>query len=130
MIVALDAGTSSVRALAFDGIGHAIAETEEQLPYSLETTPNGGATFPVEPLFDLTVRAIDGVVARLGDAAAGVAAVGRHSDHAGLLLGGHSLIARGNRASCGARFGRRLAADGLSPPFVLLAGQAALAAAN
>ena len=79
LIVALDAGTSSVRALAFDGIGHAIAETEEQLPYSLETTPNGGATFPVEPLFDLTVRAIDGVVARLGDAAAGVSAVGSTS---------------------------------------------------
>jgi gluconokinase len=79
LIVALDAGTSSVRALAFDNLGRAIAETEEQLPYSLETTPGGGATFPAEPLFDLTVNAIDGVVARLGNAAAGVAAVGSTS---------------------------------------------------
>ena len=77
-IVALDAGTSSVRALAFDRLGRVIAGTEEQLPYSLQTTPDGGATFPAEPLFDLTVRAIDGVAARLGDAAS-VAAVGSTS---------------------------------------------------
>ena len=79
VVVALDAGTSSVRALAFDSQGRPIVETEEQLPYALETTPDGGATFPAEPLFDLTVRAIDGVVARLGDAAARVAAVGSTS---------------------------------------------------
>jgi gluconokinase len=79
LTVALDAGTSSVRALAFDNLGHAIGETEEQLPYGLETTRDGGATFPAERLFDLTVKAIDGVVAHLGDAAAGVAAVGSTS---------------------------------------------------
>ena len=79
LIVALDAGTSSVRALAFDNLGHAIGETEEQIPYGLETTQDGGATFPAERLFDLTVKAIDGVVARLDDAAAAVAAVGSTS---------------------------------------------------
>src|SRR5687768_18078752 len=79
LTLALDAGTSSVRALAFDSLGRAIDETEEQQHYTLETTPDGGATFPAEPLFDLTVRAIDGVVARLGDAAARVAAVGSTS---------------------------------------------------
>jgi gluconokinase len=79
LIVALDAGTSSVRALAFDNLGHAIDETAEQFPYRLETTSDGGATFPAEELFDLTVRAIDGVVARLGDACARVMAVGSTS---------------------------------------------------
>jgi gluconokinase len=79
LIVALDAGTSSVRALAFDTLGQAIAETVEQIPYALETTPDGGATFPAETLFNLTVKVIDGVVARLGDAAAGVAAMGSTS---------------------------------------------------
>ena len=78
-IVALDAGTSSVRALAFDSIGRSIIETEEQLPYTLETPPDGGATFPAASLFDLTVRAIDGVVARLGDRPDAVAAVGSTS---------------------------------------------------
>ena len=79
LIVALDAGTSSVRALAFDNLGHAIGESEEQISYRLETTPDGGATFPAERLFDLTVKAIDGVFARLGDAASSVAAVGSTS---------------------------------------------------
>jgi gluconokinase len=79
LIVALDAGTSSVRALGFDCLGHAIDDCVEQLRYELETTPDGGATFSAEPLFDLTVKAIDGVVAHLGDAAAGVAAVGSTS---------------------------------------------------
>src|SRR5918994_1126530 len=79
LTLALDAGTSSVRALAFDSLGRAIDETEDQLPYTLEMTPDGGATFPAEPLFDQTVRAIDGAVARLGDAATRVAAVGSTS---------------------------------------------------
>ena len=79
LVVALDAGTSSVRALAFNSQCRPIVDADEQLPYALETTPDGGATFPADVLFDLTVRAIDGVVARLGDAAANVAAVGSTS---------------------------------------------------
>ena len=79
LIVALDAGTSSVRALAFDSAGRAILESEEQIPYALETTADGGATFPAESLFDLTVGAIDGVVARLQARAQEVAAVGSTS---------------------------------------------------
>src|SRR5918998_2571786 len=76
LIVALDAGTSSVRALAFDSLGRPIVASEEQLPYALETTPDGGATFPAAALFDLTVQAIDGVVARLQDRVGDVQAVG------------------------------------------------------
>jgi gluconokinase len=75
-VLAVDAGTSSVRALAYDLAGNAVGESEEQLRYSLETTPDGGATYPAASLFDLTVRAIDGAVARLGARADDVAAVG------------------------------------------------------
>src|SRR4051794_18532033 len=63
LLVALDAGTSSVRALAFDSRGRPILACEEQLPYTLETPSDGGATFPADSLFDFTIRAIDGVVA-------------------------------------------------------------------
>jgi gluconokinase len=76
LIVALDAGTSSVRALAFDAEGTAIPETEIQLPYVLDTTADGGATFPADGLFDLTVRCIDGVVEQLGWRTSEVEAVG------------------------------------------------------
>lgn len=78
-VIALDAGTSSVRALAYDGEGRDILATEEQIRYTLDTTAEGAATFDAETLFDLTVRAIDGVVARLGGRAADVEAVGTTS---------------------------------------------------
>ena len=54
-------------------------DTEEQLPYVLESTADGGATFPADRLFDLTVRCLDGVVARLGPGARDVAVVGSTS---------------------------------------------------
>ena len=89
------------------------------------------------------MRAIDGAVARLGDAAAGVAAVGSTSfwhslmgiDAAGTprprsSIGQIRAPRGGNQASRGARPERHLAADRLSPPFIVLAGQAALAAAD
>jgi gluconokinase len=79
LLVALDAGSSSVRALAFDCEGQAIQDAEEQLPYSLETTPDGGATYAADRLFDLAVRCLDGVVSRLGSRASEVAVVGSTS---------------------------------------------------
>jgi gluconokinase len=76
LLLALDAGTSSVRAVAFDAEANPIVGGETQLPYALETTADGGATYPAEHLFDLTVKAIDGIVAHLGSRAADVSAVG------------------------------------------------------
>jgi len=77
--LALDAGTSSVRALAFDASGYAISGTEEQLPYTIQTTADGGAEFPAERLLELTVQAIDGFLRRVGDRASDVATVGTTS---------------------------------------------------
>lgn len=79
LLIALDAGTSSIRALAYDGAGRDIHNSEEQIKYALHTTADGAATFGAAALFDITVRAIDGVVARLGDRATDVAAVGTTS---------------------------------------------------
>ena len=59
LVLAIDAGTSSVRAQAFDREGRAVAETEAQLRYELDTTADGGATCAPDLLFDLTVRALD-----------------------------------------------------------------------
>lgn len=79
LTLAIDAGTSSVRAVAFDGEGNAIADSEEQITYVLETTADGGATFPAERLFELTLQVIDGAVAHLRERAADVTAVGTTS---------------------------------------------------
>jgi gluconokinase len=75
-VLALDAGTSSVRAVAFDAEANPIVGGEAQLSYTLQTTADGGATYPAERLFDLTVQAVDGIVAFLGARTADVAAVG------------------------------------------------------
>jgi gluconokinase len=79
LVLALDAGTSSVRALAFDANGNPIANSEEQIRYAIETTTDGGATFAAPALFALTLNAIDGTLARLGSRAGNVAAVGTTS---------------------------------------------------
>lgn len=79
LVIALDAGTSSVRALAFDAAGRDIVDSEEQITYELETSVEGAATVAATTLFDLTVRAIEGAVQHLGDRAGEVEAVGSSS---------------------------------------------------
>lgn len=76
LVLALDLGTSSLRAILFDREGRGVQETEEQLRYPLRTTADGGAEVDAPPLFDLLVRCIDGALARAGDAAAEIVAVG------------------------------------------------------
>ena len=76
LIVALDAGTSSVRALVFDSLGRAIVDTDEQLPYALDTTSDGGATFPADALFDHAAPHI--FLARVFLFRIGVAAIHHH----------------------------------------------------
>lgn len=78
-LLALDAGSSSVRALAFDLDGRPINGAEAQIPYTINTTPDGGATADAAMLFSLTVQAVDGLVSRLGDAATQIAAAGTTS---------------------------------------------------
>jgi gluconokinase len=76
LALALDLGTSSLRALLFDREGRGIQETEEQLRYPLRTTADGGAEVDASPLFDLLVRCLDGTLTRAGGAASGIIAVG------------------------------------------------------
>lgn len=76
LILALDLGTSSLRALLFDRHGRTVQESEEQHPHRIRTTVDGGAETDPLPLFDLLVRCIDGALARAGDRAREIAAVG------------------------------------------------------
>jgi gluconokinase len=58
LVLALDIGTSSTRALAFDTRGHKVGPTAQQ-PYEQETTPDGGVEVDADELFELTARCID-----------------------------------------------------------------------
>src|SRR3984893_15428499 len=74
-IVSLDVGTSSVRALLYDGQGRQVEGCGEQLTYEIKTTSDGGVEVDADELFDLSVRAISklhGQVLKAGLKPAGV----------------------------------------------------------
>src|SRR5262245_50054547 len=76
LTLALDLGTSSFRALFFDRQGRAVLGTEEQLPYKLKTTPDGGAEADARVLFGLLLETIDFTLNRSNERANEFAAVG------------------------------------------------------
>jgi gluconokinase len=75
-VLAIDVGSSSVRALLFDGRGHQVSGTEHQITYSLETTPEGGSTTDPDQLVHLVSRCIDTTLQASGDHAGAIEAVG------------------------------------------------------
>jgi len=74
LVVTLDVGSSSVRALAFDGTGRTLAH-EQQREYAWDTTPDGGVEGDPERLLALTAEVLDGLLADLGRDASAVGAV-------------------------------------------------------
>lgn len=67
-VLALDVGTSSVRAILYaaEGAtqGAALPHTEVQIAHTVTATPDGGAELDPESLFAETLQAIDGALAR------------------------------------------------------------------
>lgn len=80
LVLALDLGTSSFRALIYDAQVRALDGSEQQLTYPLETTADGGVQVDAGKLVDLVVQCVDGVLAAVGpEAARRIAAVGTTS---------------------------------------------------
>jgi gluconokinase len=75
LVLSLDIGTSSVRALPFDAHAHQIQDCEVQKPYTLRTGADGMAEYDAEPLFDLLMQVIDGALRRCGKRAGEIKAV-------------------------------------------------------
>jgi len=76
LVVTLDVGTSSARALAFDDGGRAVPGAEGHAAYEPRTTPDGGVELDAEALFDSVARALDECLAGCGSRAAEITAVG------------------------------------------------------
>src|SRR5262249_9551534 len=74
VVVALDVGSSSVRALAFDHVGRSLG-LECQQSYAPTTTADGGVEIDPDRLFARVVETLDGLLAALGPRAEGVVAV-------------------------------------------------------
>lgn len=75
LVLSVDVGTSSTKALVFDRLGNRVVGLEARCAYPDNVTPDGGATFDVERLFDLVVGAIDGVTSRAPQSAGTFGAV-------------------------------------------------------
>lgn len=89
LVLALDIGTSSVRAVAYDLSLRAVPGAESHLPHSARVTRDGGAELDVRALTRRVVTAIDQTLA--GVPAAEFAAVGTSSFWHGLVATDGSL---------------------------------------
>jgi gluconokinase len=76
LVLALDVGTSSARARAFDADGRARPGAEGQVAYEPRITPDGGVELDADLLLAAVAEAIDGCLAGLGPRAPDIAAVG------------------------------------------------------
>lgn len=62
LVLAIDIGSSSVRALLYDRDAQPVANTEHQLRHTLTTTPDGGSTADPDALVALVLTCIDHVL--------------------------------------------------------------------
>ncbi|HET9017325.1 MAG TPA: gluconokinase [Thermomicrobiaceae bacterium] len=74
-VLAIDVGSSSVRASLRDATGTAVAGTATQLTYEFRRTPDGGAEVDADHLLELVAGAVDQTLARSTGRASGIAAV-------------------------------------------------------
>jgi gluconokinase len=76
LVVALDVGSSSARARAFDAAGRALRGTEGHVAYEPTTTADGGVELDPHAVIAAAADALDRCVAGAGARAAQIAAVG------------------------------------------------------
>ncbi len=74
-VLALDVGTSSVRASLYDARGREITETESRVVRSLETTADGGAEMNADAGVAQVAHAVDALLARAKDSASRIAII-------------------------------------------------------
>jgi gluconokinase len=75
-VLAIDIGSSSVRALLYDHQGTQLEDYEVQLSYRQAVTADGGSESDAAKLLELTIACIDGVLAKAGATTGTIEAVG------------------------------------------------------
>lgn len=76
LVLSLDIGTSSVRAMIWDRNGDWVEGWESEIEHTMTTTADGGVETSPDELFKRTVRCIDGVLEQAGTHGGLIAAVG------------------------------------------------------
>lgn len=85
LVLALDIGTSSVRALLFDQAGRPVGGLVAERTHAPRITPDGGAEFDPAVLLDRTAAVIDEALTAAGSRAGDLRAVGLSTFWHGLL---------------------------------------------
>lgn len=75
-VVALDVGTSSVRAELFDRLGRRVPEVEASRAHTPETTPDGGVEMDPDRLVEAIVEVLAGALDKAGARSGEIAGVG------------------------------------------------------
>ncbi len=76
LVLALDIGTSSARAMLFDPRGKAVEGLRSQVHYSPETDASGAAVLDADRVVEAVAGCVDGVLRDAGDRARHIRAVG------------------------------------------------------
>lgn len=76
VILSLDIGTSSTRALLWDLQGDLVKPCEAQIKYAIRTTPDGGAEIPAEEALQYAADCIDSLLAQIAGRGYAIRAVG------------------------------------------------------
>jgi gluconokinase len=76
LVLALDVGTSSTRAMLFDARGVAVPDVAAQTPYKMRLTPDGGVEADADDLVEVAAGVIDEALAEAGPLAGRIAGVG------------------------------------------------------
>jgi gluconokinase len=79
MVLALDIGTSSTRAMLFDERAQPVPGIEKKIEYDRRTTPDGGDEYDVDVMLACAEQAIDDALAQAGELANQIAAVASDS---------------------------------------------------
>lgn len=74
-VLAIDVGSSSVRALVFDRLGRSVSQLKVRLPYQMQTAADGGVEVDADAIVRLVTAAIDRILDRTGRRRADVQAV-------------------------------------------------------
>ncbi|HVF89613.1 MAG TPA: gluconokinase [Blastocatellia bacterium] len=65
LVIAIDLGTSSARAILFDGAGRQVEGLASRVPYRMTVTQDGGAEISADRLVDILAACLDDLVARI-----------------------------------------------------------------
>src|SRR5262249_25641298 len=67
LVLSIDVGTSSARALLYDSLGRAVDDAEGRAGYQMTTTPDGGVEIEPDRLLAITIGVIDDAARASGD---------------------------------------------------------------